>query len=165
MRMVTVVSVPRSGTRFLIYFFKYVAKVPVNYVHFLERDREEIEKVLASDNLLVMPLRDDKTTKDSLLCYGSGFPHDDQPFLMKEEFMPRLKRRGTYFVDIEKRNWHQIDAIIQELGMPWTQEMVEYIDAWEPVGSKHNPKCKKSAEILKHKKALQLRGPEEVSYP
>lgn len=154
MKTVTVMSVPKSGTRFLLYFFRYIVRVPVNYVHFFEKNVAEIEDALASDNIIVVPIRNDDKIRESL----AG--HEDDPFPVRDRYMNRLMKRGVHFVEIEKGGWSywQINNILRDLRAPWTREVDQYVERWEPIGSKDNPNDERSQRILALKDELKYRG-------
>lgn len=139
--MVTVISIPRSGTRFYMLFLMRVLGLHVRYRHlFKENEDELVELINTTDDVIVVPVR-------SYEGMAMSFePSPEYRRRLDEEFMPmferltdRLERAGAHFMDIEKHagTTHQFDRLLEDLGVPWTPAVTKYIENWAPIGSQH----------------------------
>jgi len=149
--MVTIVSIPRTGTRFFAYFCMHVLGVEVNYVHLFKDDVEKIKEVMASGDVIIVPMRSYEGMDDSFRAFPELHGRLDDEFLpLLDELTPSLITAGAHFINIEKgaTTHQQFDDLLTALGMDWTPEITDYVDKWERVGSQYYPD-KKSEMVLK----------------
>lgn len=145
--MVTILSVPRSGTRFFGNFVANVVGLPINYAHFSSANKAAIEDFLnTTDNVILVPVRDDEETALSVGEKDSAMV--DDAFLIRDYFVPRLKAYGAHFMNTVKNEStpDQIRAFLIDENSRWTSGVTEWVRTWEPIGSRHN--CnERSSEI------------------
>lgn len=151
---VFILSVPRSGSRFMAYFIGEVLGVEMGFSHFWERQTELIQRLIDMDIVLVVPVRDPAELAESYRIHRRS--KDVMPMLheccaVRDRFMPQLEGRA-HFINIEKSEkteW-QIDRLLEDIGIPWTQEVTKFVDEWKPVGSQHEQPDER------HERAVEL---------
>lgn len=149
--MVTIISIPRTGTRFFLYFCMYVLGLKVTYIHLFKGNVEKIKEIIASGEVIIVPMRSYEGTDESFKAfpkYHSRFHDEFLPLL--DELTPSLITAGAHFMNTEKgANTHQqFDDLLTALGMDWTPEITDYIDKWEKVGSQYTREDKKSKRVI-----------------
>lgn len=137
--MITILSVPRTGTRFWGNFIANVVGLQTCYAHFSSENKAAIENLLnTTENTIVVPIRDDAETLESAGEDASEMIRD--AILIRDYFAPRLKAYGAHFLDTVKNEStpDQIRAFLRDENCRWTQTVTEFVRTWEPIGSRHN---------------------------
>lgn len=137
--MITILSVPRTGTRFWGDFIANVISLPVCYAHFSSENKAAIENLLnTTENTIVVPIRDDEETAASIGEDASELLAD--AILIRDHFAPRLKACGAHFMNTVKNEStpDQIRAFLRDENCRWTHSVTEFVRTWEPIGSRHD---------------------------
>ena len=130
-----VVSVPRSGTRFYVFFLQQICGLEVEYAHF---GFDDIEPLLERAGVIIVPQRSEAAIRES---WGSSRPEDLERCLQeKRRLMPALFARQAHFVDIEKNatSIYQWTMLLADLGLQWTDEIASFFREWPVIGSQHS---------------------------
>lgn len=145
-------SIPRSGTRFYLYFLKFVLGVPVRYLHFFHENVELIDGIIESEGVIVVPVRRYSQLVESYQKYPKIRDRLEAECVpIYNQFMPRLRARDkTHLMSIEKGDTtrSRFEALLRDLDLPMSQEVEDYIAAWEPVGSQYAEQDWKSDKVL-----------------
>ena len=134
----TVLSVPRTGTRFTLYFLMMVLGLKVRYDHFgVGQSRDRITHLLdnVSDDHPIIVVQGNRDYVEDT------FPTCMVDALYEEmdSFMPRLRERsGTAFINVEERTG--LGDILRVLNIGRTSEIDALEASWPYVGySKESP--------------------------
>jgi len=136
--LITVLSIPRSGTRFYLYFAKFVLGLDARYVHFFSENIGKLNDVLTSDDVIIYPVR---AYADIRKSYGDSeefIARLDNEFIpVRDLMLPQLVKTGAHFMDIEKgpETYYQFSELLSALNLRWTPEISRFVDNWEKIGS------------------------------
>lgn len=132
---VLVVSVPRSGTRFYLYFLQQVLGIESEYAHFGLIPDEALEQLIARADVVIVPRRPDKEILES---WGEARPQQIRRCISKlHEYMPQLIDSGAHVVDTVKgahASW-QWTEMLEALGVGWSADALAFFDDWPVIGS------------------------------
>lgn len=149
--MITILSIPRSGTRFFAYFVLYVLKLDVKYLHFFRCNAKEIEELLESDETIIVPVREYEKHAKSFEPFPVYRERLDDEFIpVMKLYEPLLREAGAHFIDIDmnEKTHDQIDRLLKDLGIEWNEEISQYVEQWHRVGSQFDGDDKRSARVL-----------------
>jgi len=137
--MITILSIPRTGTRFWYHFVTRVLHQEARYAHFSAKTVDAICDYLNKTNdVIIVPMRDHEETLKSA--------HSENSYLIEDAtasravFMEWLTSYGAHFMDtVKNEHTHtQISNLIDDLGLTESTSVKNFIKAWEPIGSQHS---------------------------
>lgn len=139
MKTATVLSVPLTGTRFYLYFLRFVLGVDAKFQHFYEKDKDALaDYIRRTNDVLIVPVREHNAIKKSY----SRFLHThlpqrfDEYIAVKDYLTPLLVEHNAHFMDIEKNENTklQFDRLLDDLQLGWTPEAESFVNKWEKIG-------------------------------
>lgn len=136
--MITILSVPRTGTRFFGNFVLNVLGLHVEYAHFSSKNKDAIEHFLNTTNdIIIVPMRGIEATRNSIGEDRREFI--DDAFIVRDHFAPRLRAHGAHFIDTVKNNStpDQVRCFLTDVNARWTSDVSEFVSAWRPIGSQY----------------------------
>ena len=147
-------SIPRSGTRFWMYFLHEVLGVEVAYAHFGIDD--EPEKLIHQADVVIVPTRGRDEVRKSWRKPYHYFSERgctvylEDCFKEYDRLIPFLRGKGAIFVDTEKgpNSAIEIEDILYKLGLQWTPEAVAFYREWPIIGSQHKPDDERDEQVL-----------------
>lgn len=143
-----VLSVPRSGTRFYLYFLREVLGIKAGYAHFGFTKDERIIELAGLAKTVIIARRPVKKLRAS----WDGFRKDDMEasIVSAERMEQTLVDNGALFMDIEKgkHTSSQFTELLLALEKGWNAEVVQFIDEWPIIGSKHGKPNDRDIEAL-----------------
>lgn len=137
--MITILSTPRTGTRFWYHFVTRVLGRDARYAHFSGKTIAAITDYLNETNdTIIVPVRDLQSTFNSA--------HEKNAYLIEDSiaaraiFIHRLRVYGAHFMDTVKSDntTAQITALITDLDIEMNERIERYVEAWRPIGSQHS---------------------------
>lgn len=136
---ITIFSIPRTGTRFYMYFVKHVLGLRVRYIHSTFASDEKVRDFLdKTTDTIIVPVRPYEDIRKS---WGSGY-EDTVNDLIKayENLCPSLLASGAHFMNIEKgpNSELQFARLLFDLGLDWTDDIRTFFEKWPRIGSQHN---------------------------
>lgn len=158
--MITILSTPRTGTRFWYHFVTRVLGRDARYAHFSARTIDAITDYLSkTDDVIIVPMRDCCATFDSA--------HKENAYLIEDSlaaramFMHRLRVYGAHFMDTIKNDntAAQITTLLTDLDIEMNETIERYVEAWQPIGSQHSNDATSEvilAEMLRCKSICKL---------
>lgn len=154
--MITILSIPRSGTRFYFYFVTEVLGLPCEFAHFYNAHLNPIIGCMARGDTIIVPTRSDEAVSKSFSAEHQRWL-DEELFVARDFLEPLLVDYGAHFMDIEKSDATvgQFKDLLLELGQEWTPKVIDFIEEWRPIGSQFTPDDERSKttldEIVNHR--------------
>lgn len=131
--MITLLSVPRTGTHFLLYLLLVKLKVNVQCDHFHYKAVNRINNLLniaPKDHIFIV-------TKGNKLRVKEEFPIEivDSFYAIRTKFLHKLKERNAIFFNVKERKG--INKILNRLNIEKDAEINSFIEEWPRISLSH----------------------------
>lgn len=163
--MITILAVPRTGTRFFGNFVANVIGLPLQYAHFCSENKDAIAKYLAdTKDVIIVPVRSYGSTARSFGYKNREMVQDS--FAVLDYFTPMLYAHGAHFIDTVKtpETPDQIRAFLIDVNTRWTSDVTDFVREWEPIGSQHNCNARSAAITEQMLKLKAFERNEDVTH-
>jgi hypothetical protein len=137
--MITILSIPRTGTRFWYHFVTRILKLDARYAHFSAKTVDAITDYLdKTDDVIIVPVRGYEETVESAHLENRYLIDDATE--ARARFTRRLEEYGAHFMNTNKgsETFTQVVALLKDLDVDMTEEIREAVQSWRPIGSQHS---------------------------
>lgn len=148
-------SVPRSGTRFWLYFLGKVLGIEyVSYAHF--GIDEEPEKLIDQFDVIVVPTRREEDVRASWrkpyhhLKQRRWTVYLDDCFKELKRLTPLLEEKGAHFVSTNRHETSifEFTKLLRALNLSFTDAAVDFYDEWPTICSQHRNEDERDRQAL-----------------
>lgn len=129
---VTLLSVPRSGTHFLLYFFLVEMGLDVRFDHFVSSIGRRLPDILADPPHTIIVL---EPKPANLVARGISDVVIDEVIAQYALHLPDLLAAGALEFDIDDPA--TIDPVLAALGIARTGPINAFLNAWPNIGPSH----------------------------
>lgn len=136
---ITVLTVPRSGTHFLMYFLLVQLGIVARYAHIRPRNETRISAFLDSPpHPVIVTIPNGETIKQSI--NSEGLPEldawIDDCIATQGRLTEKLRAVGALPFNVERsvENESELNAIASAVGVSWTAEHEEFLTEWPRMG-------------------------------
>lgn len=141
---VTVLTIPRSGTHFMMYFLLVQLDVIARYAHIRPRNESRISNFLDTPPhpviYTVPTVANIKQSLNGMLQLPEMDLFVDDCKSTYDNLLPKLTTAGALSFNVVKHagSENELRAIVTALGLTWDSQYTDLINAWPAMGVRQN---------------------------